>query len=211
MDSSVTNCEAEFCDSVHSLELHADQDEFHSTVSRLYLNLKDIDNGQTSLNESDVSLIKPETEKNVVINQNVENKDKQDGHLWRNLIISFGLLNLIWISAIVVLHVEIIPPTGVRTRHVFTEVHDDFCVPCDAVYLTEDDVHDNIHRFKKRDDDCCVGKESTLTDIVTKFADKQYCQQRARGFDSGRPDGTHTELNDRSAELRQIDVHQCVS
>ncbi|XP_041377160.1 uncharacterized protein LOC121389555 isoform X3 [Gigantopelta aegis] len=168
MDSSVTNCEAEFCDSVHSLELHADQDEFHSTVSRLYLNLKDIDNGQTSLNESDVSLIKPETEKNVVINQNVENKDKQDGHLWRNLIISFGLLNLIWISAIVVLHVEIIPPTGVRTRHVFTEVHDDFCVPCDAVYLTEDDVHDNIHRFKKRDDDCCVGKESTLTDIVTK-------------------------------------------
>ncbi|XP_041375241.1 uncharacterized protein LOC121388091 [Gigantopelta aegis] len=217
MGLSVINCEVKFCDSVHGTLLNNGQVKSRNTVSRSYPDYKDIDNGQTtsqssstSSNESDVPLIKEEKEENVVINQNVENKDKEDGLLWRNLIIIFGVLNLLWISAIVVFYFKIIPPTDIRTRHVFTEVHDDgdFCVPCDAVYLTEDDVHDNINHFEKRDDDCCVGKKSTLTNIVTKFADKQYRQLRARDFDSGRPDETHIELNDRSAELRQLDVDQ---
>ncbi|XP_041376021.1 uncharacterized protein LOC121388649 [Gigantopelta aegis] len=218
MDLPVINCEVKLCDNATNVrETLLNNGQVKSCNSRLSPDVKDIDNGQTtkqlsstSSNGPVVPLIKPDKEENVVINQNVENKDKKDSHLWRNLIIIFTPLNLIWISAIAFLYLEIILPTDVRIRHVFTDVHDDgyFCVPCEAVYLTEDDVHDNIHRFEKRDDDCCVGKESTLTDIVTKFADKLYRQQRAKDFDSGRPDETHIELNDRSAELRQLDVDQ---
>ena len=86
------------------------------------------------------------------------NKKKQDGKFWLKFVIIFGMLDLMLISAIVIIHYPNVWPNYSKTDQVPTPLVD-FRLPCHAA---ADDTDGD------RRDAWCVGEEATLSDTLIK-------------------------------------------